>query len=209
MRPRIEKDIDRAVERLTAADPLFSDLMDQYGIPPAMSRPPGFPTLLLIILEQQVSLASARAVYDKLNTANSILSPETFLQWKDEELLSFGYSRQKRRYTRLLANALIDGSFSFEWLGELDDGRAREYLMQLKGIGSWTADVYLMMAEGRADFFPAGDIALQVSYQEQMGLTERPGTGDLTRIAEAWRPERSLAARWLWHAYLTERGRSA
>lgn len=194
-------------DALAAQVPLFAQLRDKYKYPGPSIRPRGFATLLLIILEQQVSLASARSVFDKLLTAQPKLTPKTFLKWRDDELRGFGYSRQKTRYSRLLAEAILDGSFDFEALADLSDDEARNYLMQLKGIGPWTADVYLMMAEGRQDFFPAGDLALQLAYKEQLGLDAKPDSKTLAAHAEAWQPYRSAAARWLWHGYLVDRGK--
>ena len=195
----------KRLNKLAKNVPVFAGIKTAFGIPPAIKRPTGFPTLLKIILEQQVSLASADAVFKKLQRANARITPRTFLKWNDEELLSFGYSRQKRRYTRLLSEAVIERKFSFTTLESLPDMEARDYLTELKGIGPWSADVYLLMAEGRADFFPAGDIALQKAWQEVNDIETKPGTIELAELAAEWSPLRSAAAKWLWWFYLSKR----
>ncbi|NNE30457.1 MAG: DNA-3-methyladenine glycosylase 2 family protein [Saprospiraceae bacterium] len=193
------------LDQIAEVIPEFAEVKSNFGRPPLIKRPTGFRTLLKTILEQQVSLASADSVYKKLLRGNPELTPTTFLAWTDKELLSFGYSRQKRRYTRLLSEAILEEKFHFTELEELPDEPARAYLMQLVGVGKWTADVYLLMAEGRADFFPAGDIALQKSWQERKKLEHKPGTQEMEDLANVFRPLRSAAAKWLWWSYLCKR----
>jgi len=202
------KSEQKQFDALATKNSLYARLRDKYSYPSSFSRPPGFATLLLIILEQQVSLASARAVFDKLLSAVPNLSPDAFLKCTDEALRSYGYSRQKSRYSRLLAEAILEGSFDFDALTDMSDEDARVYMMRLKGVGPWTADVYLMMAENRIDFFPAGDLALQIAYKDQLDLDAKPTSSELAEIAEGWKPYRSLAARWLWHGYLVDRGKN-
>lgn len=194
---------EELADRLVAIDPLFATLKVEFGYPRSFKRPSGFVTLLKIILEQQVSLSSAAAVFRKLKTALGEVTPENLLECSDEELLQFGLSRQKRVYARALSAAIASGQFRLSTLRVLTNQEARRYLTQLKGIGNWTADVYLMMAEDRPDVFPAGDLALQVSWQQTHGLQEKPTAEELDEHALAWRPYRSVAAKWLWHAYLT------
>jgi DNA-3-methyladenine glycosylase II len=177
----------------------------QLGHPPLWARQPGFPTLVHIILEQQVSLASARAAFIKLQAKTLAVNPETFLTLDDNELKWIGFSRQKAGYCRELACALRCGELNLEALDALDDPAARSALMKIKGIGPWTADIYLLMALLRPDTWPAGDLAIAAALQELKGLPSRPGPAELERIALPWRPWRAVAARLLWHYYLRER----
>jgi DNA-3-methyladenine glycosylase II len=172
-------------------------------------RDEGFATLVITILEQQVSLASAAAAFARLlAAASSPLTPERFLTFDDAELRAFGFSRQKTLYCRLLARAVIEGELDFDALATLDDDAARAALMKLKGVGHWTAEIYLLRALGRPDAWPSGDLALQLAAQEVKRLPARPTPAELDAIAERWRPLRAVAARMLWQHYL-ERPRSA
>ncbi len=182
--------------------PDFARLVSRLGNPPLWARKPGFPTLVHIILEQQVSLASARAAFDKLNTAAGPLTPEQFLEFSATELKGFGFSRQKTRYCQDLARALLLGDLDLLALETLDDQAVRNRLTELKGIGPWTADIYLLMALLRPDVWPAGDLALAVAIQKVKGLPHRPDAAEMDRIAHHWRPWRAVAARILWHYYL-------
>jgi DNA-3-methyladenine glycosylase II len=192
-----------AVEMLGRRDPHLGAITAKYGAAPFWTRPPGFATMVHIILEQQVSLASARAALDKLLALGTPLTPEGFLSHGDEVLRTSGFSRQKARYCRLLAEALLSEAFSFAALEDLDDGQAAEALLSLKGIGPWSAQIYLLVALRRPDVWPAGDLALQDSLQKTLGLPGRPKAPETLPLAEAWRPWRSVAARMLWHAYLS------
>jgi DNA-3-methyladenine glycosylase II len=195
--------------RLTAADPALAALHSEYGFPAFWSRPPGFATLVLFILEQQVSLASARAAFDRLLAAvPQSLTPPALLSLDDDKLRTVGFSRQKARYVRELAAALLDGRLDLDLVGETDDDGARLMLEALPGIGRWTSDVYLLSALRRPNVWPVGDRALQVAASEVLDLTEVPGPVDLLQIGERWLPYRSVAARLLWHSYLSRRGRN-
>ena len=165
------------------------------------SRKPGFATLVQIILEQQVSLASARAVFARLNEALPALTPETFLAL-GEELQPLGFSRQKTLYCRALAESVLTGVLDLKVLVRLDDEAVREELTQVKGIGRWTAEIYLMMALNRPDVWPIGDLAIVKAVQHIKGMTVAPSTEELERIGECWRPWRAVAARLLWQHYL-------
>ena len=178
------------------------------GPPPLWDRAPGFPTLIHIILEQQVSLASAQAAFDRLRAAADPLTPDRFLDLTDAELLAIGFSRQKARYGRELATAVIDGSLALDRLPELDDEAVHRALIDVPGIGPWTAAVYLLMVLGRPDVWPVDDIALAQAVAEVKGLDRRPGPREMAELGEPWRPWRSVAARLLWHDYLSRRGRS-
>jgi DNA-3-methyladenine glycosylase II len=177
----------------------------RHGPPPLWAREPGFATLVLLVLEQQVSLASARAAFDRLVTATGTLSPAGLLALDDATLRAIGFSRQKAGYARGLAEAVLSGELDFGLLAALPDDQVRAALTGLRGIGPWTADVYLTMALLRPDAFPLGDLALLVSAQRVKRLDARPTQLELEQLAEAWRPHRATAARILWHAYLSER----
>jgi DNA-3-methyladenine glycosylase II len=174
-----------------------------YGPPPLWAREPGFHTLIHIILEQQVSLASAKAAYDRLLVATGRLVPERFLTLRDEELKTIGFSRQKTTYGRALAEAILDGRLDLALIETLDDAEAKTQLTAIKGIGSWTADIYLLMVLRRPDTWPSGDLALAVAVQRVKRLRKRPTPERLQKVGEAWRPWRAVAARILWHYYLS------
>lgn len=193
----------RAVADLTAGDPDLARVVSQFGPPPLWAREPGFATLVHIILEQQVSLASARAVLDRLQAAAGRLTPERLLAFSDAELRAFGFSRQKARYCRELARTVGEGALDLAELVHLEDDAVRDRLTRITGIGPWTADVYLLMALRRPDVWPVGDLALAVAAQAVKGLPERPGPEALARLGQPWRPWRAVAARILWHYYLS------
>lgn len=194
-----------AVEELAHREPAFAAVLNAYGPPPLWARAPGFPTLLWIILEQQVSMASARAAFEKLCRIANPLTPERFLALDDEILRSAGFSRQKTRYGRALAEAVHTGVLDLEGLIHLDDATVRTVLTGLPGIGRWTADIYLLMALCRPDAWPLGDLGLVVGATEVFGLPTPPSHAELDARAEAWRPWRAVAARLFWHAYISKR----
>lgn len=187
---------------LAERDPDLADTVRRYGPPPLWAREPGFATLLEIILEQQVSLASAEAAYARLLEVVGLLTPDAFLALDDPTLRQVGFSRQKARYGRLLAQALVTGSIDLETIARLEDHAARQALTALQGVGPWTADTYLLMALLRPDVWPAGDIALQTAVRELKSLPTRPSAEEMTDLAEPWRPWRAVAARILWFHYL-------
>ncbi len=194
--------LHEAVGILADRDPDFAAIVRRYGVPPMWSRPPGFPTLIRIILEQQVSLSSARAAYDRLEESTNTITPASFLELSDPELKTVGFSRQKTHYGRLIAKSILDGSFDIDGLSDLTDEDVRARLMELKGIGRWSADIYLLMALRRPDIWPHGDLALISSVTRIKGLVEPPTHEDWDRIGEPWRPWRSVAARLAWFDYL-------
>jgi DNA-3-methyladenine glycosylase II len=191
-----------ALAELTARDMRLARIVAEFGPPPLWAREPGFPTLLRIILEQQVSLASAQAAFDRLIAIASPLTPERFLELDDATLKTAGFSRQKTRYGRELAGAILSGRLDLDALDALDDEAVRATLITVVGIGRWTADIYLLMAMCRPDAWPAGDLALATAARHALGLASAPGTAELEFIGEAWRPWRAVAARVLWHFYL-------
>ncbi len=198
--------LGEAAESLGTRDARLGAVLQRYGVPPLWAREPGFPTLLHIILEQQVSLASARAAFRRLLEVASPLTPERFLELDDTTLKAAGFSRQKTRYGRELAQAVLSGALDLERLALVEDDEVRGRLTAVKGIGRWTADIYLLMALGRPDVWPSGDLALAVAARSVLGLDALPTSAELLELAENWRPWRAVAARLLWHAYLSERG---
>ena len=191
---------------LAAGCPHLAIVHQKYGPPPLWDRPPSFETLLQIILEQQVSLASAKACYDKLCRRLRRVTPRAVLNSTDAELKADGFSRQKTAYARHLAEAILTKQLDFEKLNGLDDAGVKTELIKLKGIGEWTSDIYLLMAMLRPDVMPKGDVALHTAWHNLSG-EPRPSSDEFLVIAERWKPYRSVAARMLWHFYLSERRR--
>ncbi len=200
-----ESSLRRAVRILARRDPELAGIARQYGPPPLWAREPGFPTLVHLILEQQVSLASARAVFERLRAALTAFEPATFLTLDDSALKRVGITRQKAAYARELASAIASNTLDLSGLAFLDDSAVHAALTRIKGIGLWTSNVYLLMALGRPDAFPAGDIALLAAAHKVKRMRRRPTPEGLERLAESWRPWRAVAARLLWHFYLSER----
>jgi DNA-3-methyladenine glycosylase II len=197
-----------AVGELAARDADLAGIVARHGPPPLWDRAPGFPTLVHIVLEQQVSLASAQAAFDRLGAVTDPLTPSRFLQLSDAQLLAIGFSRQKARYGRALAEAIESGALDLESLETLDDDAVHRALQSVPGIGPWTSSVYLLMVLLRPDLWPVGDIALAASVGEVKGLGRRPDPTEMADLGEAWRPWRSVAARLFWHDYLARRGRT-
>ena len=194
----------QGVTELIAIDADLASIYNRLGLPPLWAREPGFPTLVHIILEQQVSIASARAAFDKLKAAVDPLTPHGVLELDDESLRRIGFSRQKTLYVRHLAQAIVTGSLDLDAMAEMADDDVRKQLVALKGIGPWSAEIYLLMALCRADAWPAGDLGVIVAAQSIKGLPTRPAVTELNEIAEAWRPWRAVATRLLWHHYLSK-----
>ena len=185
-------------------DPHLRIIHETYGVPPLWDREPGFATLLQIILEQQVSLASAKACFDKLAACLGDVTPGALLSLTDADLRTVGFSRQKTAYARHLSEALLDKRLDLDGLHLRSDAEVKSELLKLKGIGEWTSDIYLLMALLRPDVMPKGDIALHSAWHRLSG-EPRPTSEDFLVIAERWKPYRSVAARLLWHFYLSER----
>ena len=178
-----------------------------HGDPPLWRRATGFTTLVHIILEQQVSLKSAKAMLVRLQRVIQPFEPQRFLDLGDAHLRSLGVTRQKSAYLIDLSASIVNGQLSFTKLARMSDDDARLALTRIKGIGLWSADVYLLMAMRRADIWPAGDLALAVAMKELKGLAARPDHRELEQLAEKWRPLRAVAARMLWQYYLGSRRR--
>ena len=177
-------------------------LLDRNGPPPLWQRPPGFATMVRFILEQQVSLASADAAYQRLESKIGEITPQGFLILDDVTLREIGFSRQKAGYGRGLASAIVDGSVNLQELDPMADNEVMEILESIRGVGPWTASCYLLFVLRRPDAWPRGDRALQVSMASVLGLDAVPDREGADAIAERWRPYRAVAARMLWHDYL-------
>jgi DNA-3-methyladenine glycosylase II len=191
-----------AVDALAAIDADLAGIIDRHGPPPLWERPPGFETLVRIILEQQVSLRSAEAALGRLVGAAGAVDPEAIVAAGESVLRDAGLTRQKARYLVGLAGDVVDGRFDLGAVAHLGDDDARAALTGVLGIGRWTADIYLLMALGRPDIWPVGDLALAGSMRRAKGLANLPSAAQQVDIAAPWRPWRAVAARLLWHAYL-------
>ena len=197
-----QKSLALAARELAARDETLATILATYGDPPLWRRETGFTTLVHIILEQQVSLKSAKSMVTRLQTAIEPFTPLRFIELGDAHLRSLGVTRQKSSYLIHLSECIVNGELSFTKLARMNDEEARLALTRIKGIGLWSADVYLLMAMRRADIWPAGDLALAVAMKELKGLAYRPGPDELETLAEQWRPHRAVAARMLWQFYL-------
>lgn len=204
IQPISHKTLAAVCGNLAETDSHLAFVFEKYGPPPLWARPQGFATLLHIILEQQVSLASARACFEKLNASLGEVTPEKFLTLDDSDLKTIGFSRQKTSYARHLSEAVIEKRIDLDRLLLLPDQDVKAELVKLKGIGEWTSDIYLLMALLRPDVMPKGDIALHSAWQTISG-EKRPTSQEFIGIAERWKPFRSVAARLLWHFYLSEK----
>ncbi len=193
------------VTYLVGTDRDLGRVVRRIGPPPLWARRPGFATLLRIVLEQQVSLASARATYTRLQQALGRITPKRVARQSVADLRRHGITRQKAEYCRGLAVEVLAGTLDLARIERCDDEAARQGLIGVRGVGPWTADVYLLMALRRRDVWPDGDLALAEAARQVKGLRRRPSTDRLRRIAANWRPWRSVAARILWHHYLSER----
>lgn len=200
-----EENLPVLCEKLAKKDKDLDFIYRTYGTPPLWSREPTFASLIHIILEQQVSLASALSAFNKLKENIGQVTPENVLKLNDREMKASYFSRQKTVYARSLAEAVLDKSLDLKGLQTLSDEEAKSELKKIKGIGDWTADIYLMMAMLRPDIMPKGDLALHVAYKNVKNLDKRPKSDEFIEITKIWKPFRSTAARLLWHFYLSER----
>ena len=201
-----ESDFHTICDKLARQDKDLSQIIRTHGYPPLWSRAGGFATLVHIILEQQVSLASARAALDKLIEKTGQVTPEKLLALTDEELKACYFSRQKIAYTRDLAQHVLDGRLQLDAFHTLSNEEIHRELTAVKGIGQWTADVYLMMVLHRCDLFPLGDVALINSVKAVKNLPATTSREEIALMANNWRPYRTVAAFLLWHAYIIRRG---
>ena len=192
--------------KLAKKDKALRNIIKQYGYPPMWTRPATFQSLILFILEQQVSLASAYAAFKKLKERIGYVTPSKILSLTDEELRSCYFSRQKIVYARELAKAVQSKQLRLNKFSNAHEDEVRFELKKIKGIGDWTVDVYLMHALQRSDLFPLGDIALVNSMKEVKQLSQTITKIEMLEIAESWRPYRTIASMILWHAYIQKRG---
>ena len=190
-------------------DPDLAHVVSTFGNPPFWTHPPRFPGVVIAILAQQVSLESAQAAFTKLENAIGPVNPEGFLSLDADALRTIGFSRQKASYVRGVAQEIVAGEIDLQDLESLDDDGARNRLMEVRGIGAWTASTYLLFALRRPDAWPSGDLALAKAIQETKRLATTPSSEEVDAIADHWRPWRAVAARILWHQYLSQRGRIA
>lgn len=199
---------EEACRLLAEEDEHIAAIIGRWGLPEFWHRSPGFQTLTLLILEQQVSLESGAAMYRRLTDSMGPLNPEAMLAAGYDHLRSLGVTRQKSRYLIDLADGIVEGALDLEGLDTEPVENARKKLMALRGVGAWTADAYLLSALRRPDMWPVGDRALQIGAGEVLGLSKSPTESELEIIGEPWRPVRAAAARLIWHDYLSSRGRT-
>jgi len=211
LRPMItyldETTFHEAVELLATEEPVFAAVIEEHGAPPFWSRPTGFATLVWLIMEQQVSLESGAAMYRRLHGLLGAITPEAVAAATESDLRGIGVTRQKTAYLLELGRSVAGGDLDLDALADMPFAEARDTLLSVKGIGPWTADVYLLSALRFPDVFPLGDRALQVGAGEVLGMTTVPDGDELELLSLPWRPIRAAAARIIWHDYLANRGR--
>lgn len=193
--------MQEALASLSSQDTDIARAYAAVGLPPMRARPTGFPTLVRAIVAQQVSVASARAIIGRLEAATEGLDPQAMMALDDAGMRTVGMSRQKVVYVRELAHAVLEKQLNFRRIGSLEDEVAIAELTRIKGIGRWTAEVYLLFAHRRPDIWPVDDLAVVVGLQRLKGLEERPARKEMLAIGEVWRPWRSVVARLCWHYY--------
>lgn len=197
---------EKAAVLLCEKDSVLAAIHNKYGFPRIAFRKPGFASLVYIILEQQVSLAAAAAVNMRLNDLIDPLTPDSVLNAGEQILKQAGLSRQKIKSVLALSAAIKNKQLVLENLPEMNDTEAMRQLQEVHGIGTWTAEIYLMMVLGKTDYWPVKDRALQVAFEEHYGLELVPANTTAQQVSEAWRPYRSVAAFYLWHAYRKKKG---
>lgn len=197
--------MQEAFDYLLEKDTIFNLIIEQYGMPTIPKRPQGFETLVLLILEQQVSIDSAKATFLKIKASQKAIAPEILLHVSDEEYRNLGVSRQKTSYIKALATAILNKELDLESLPAKTAHQVREELIKIKGIGNWTIDIYLMFCLESPDLLPLGDIAVVNTIKELLDIHDK----DAMEIhAKQWRPYRSYATYLLWHYYLKKRNRA-
>ena len=190
---------------LVRRDPDLAALFRQNGMPPMWARRPGFATLIHIVLEQQVSIVAARTLYQRLRSHLGEMTPQAVAAHGVARLRRFGLTRQKASYCHELALAVRDGVLDLSRVARADDAAGRETLLAMRGLGPWSVDIYYLMALRRPDVWPSGDLALAVALRDVKRLPDRPGNAEQQEISASWAPWRSVAARLLWHYYLSTR----
>lgn len=192
-----------AIDFLTSKNIIFSEIIERYGLPSIPKRPQGFETLVLLILEQQVSIDAAKATFLKIKS-HTTCSPENMAVLPDEEFRNLGVSRQKTKYIKILAEAVLNKELDIEGLASKSAKQVREELIKLKGIGNWTIDIYLMFCLQEPDLIPLGDIAVINTIKELLNIHDKK---EMEIHTEQWSPYRSYATFLLWHYYLNKRNR--
>ncbi len=203
-----DAEVAKAVAELLAVEPRFARVIDLHGHPPLRRMPGGLEGLLRIVTDQLISLQAGAAIWRRIERDLAPFDPATIARKREASLMKLGLSGAKARCFKSVAGIVAKGRLDFDELASLPDDDVLKALTALKGIGPWTADIYLLSAMGRADAWPAGDLALQAAAQHLFGLPERPGARPLAEIAEPWRPWRSVAARLLWSHYRGLKGMS-
>jgi DNA-3-methyladenine glycosylase II len=196
--------MQQAINYLSEKDTIFKTIIDQYGIPVIPSRPQGFETLVLLILEQQVSIDSAKATFLKIKALIPDFEPEILIAVTDEDFRAFGVSRQKAKYIKCLSEAILNKEITLESLPNKTAQEVREELIKIKGIGNWTIDIYLMFCLQTPDIIPLGDIAVVNTIKELLDIHDKQ---EMEIYAQKWSPYRSMATYLLWHHYLRKRNR--
>ncbi len=196
--------MEKAIDFLSKKDEIFKTIILNYGIPAIPKRAQGFETLALLILEQQVSIDSAKATYNKLKNQVSLFSPENLIILSDEDFRTCGVSRQKTKYIKCLAQAILEKTIDLESLPKKSAEIVRQELIKIKGIGNWTIDVYLMFTLNSSDILPLGDIAVVNTIKELLDIHEKD---EMEVYTQKWSPFRSMATFLLWHHYLQKRNR--
>ena len=204
---RTEADLDAALAALTQADPRFAPVIAKGGRPPLRRRADGYAGLAATVVSQQLSTASAGAIWARLAAAFDPFEPEAIVKARPEKLARLGLSKPKIRALKEIARAVMRGEPDLAKLGDLAADEAHAALTAVHGIGPWTADIYLLSCLGHADAWPAGDLALQEAARHAFGLPARPSSKDMQPLAQAWRPHRAVAARVLWTYYRAVKGR--
>lgn len=204
MRQLTHKTLLLGVSELCSANIDLARIVSRYGPPPLWARRPGYASLVRVILEQQVSLASAASVYDRLKSAAGPVTPQAVMRIGESGLRQLGFTRQKAGYVHGIAESIASGSLDLSAVARAEDAAARTMLLKVRGIGPWTADIYRLMMLRRPDVWPDGDLALAEAVRRLRRLRSRPSTEYQRQIASAWKPWRAVAARILWHFYLAE-----
>ncbi len=197
--------MEKAIAYLSKKDKIFKNIIKKHGIPVIPKRAQGFETLALLILEQQVSIDSAKATYNKLKNQVESFLPENLINLSDENYRACGVSRQKTKYIKCLAEAIIEKSIDLESLSNKSVENVRQELIQIKGIGNWTIDVYLMFSLNSPDILPLGDVAVVNTIKELLDIHDK---SDMEIYVQKWAPHRSMATFLLWHYYLQKRNRT-
>lgn len=196
--------MENAIAYLLKQDAVFEKISQQFGFPIQPKRPQGFQTLVLLILEQQVSVDSAKATFNKLKTAIPDFIPEKVVAFSDEDFRACGVSRQKAKYIKALSEAILSKELDLESLAFKDAELVRQELIKIKGIGNWTIDIYLMFCLNSLDIIPLGDIAVVNTMKELLDIHTKE---EMEIYTQKWKPYRSVATYFLWHYYLEKRGR--